>query len=112
MNDLRIQLNPHQPKSQRELPIEIAEVIKEIGCGSKRIALEMGPLGCTWIPRPLNDIEAFKAALPDAKFVDGDKIIWGCRMIKSALEIDRIGTGSDCRGIPTRHDRGRPDESD
>ena len=51
----------------------------------------MGPLGCTWIPRPLNDIEAFKAALPDAKFVDGDKIIWGCRMIKSALEIDRIG---------------------
>ncbi len=91
IKDLRIQLNPHQPKSQRELPIEIAEVLKEIGCGSKRIALEMGPLGCTWIPRPLNDIEAFKAALPDAKFVDGDKIIWGCRMIKSALEIDRIG---------------------
>jgi len=43
-----------------------------------------------WIPRPLIDIEAFKNGLPDANFVDGDKVVWGCRMIKSALEIDRI----------------------
>ena len=90
VKDLRIQLNPHQPKSERGLPADVAEVIKEAGYGNKRIALGMGPLGCTWIPRPLNDIEAFKAALPDAKFVDGDKIIWGCRMKKSPLEIDRI----------------------
>lgn len=90
VNDIRIVLNPHQPKVQRELPGEVADVIKGIGYGDKRIALEMGPLGCMWIPRPLNDIEAFKAALPDARFVDGDKIIWGCRMIKSPLEVDRI----------------------
>ncbi len=29
---------------------------------------------------PLNDIEAFKAALPDARFVDGDEVIGGCRI--------------------------------
>ena len=89
-NDIRVVPDPHQPKVQRELPSDVAEVIKEIGYGNKRIALEMGPLGCMYIPRPLNDIEALKAALPSAKFVDGDKVIWGCRMIKSPLEIDRI----------------------
>ena len=84
------QQNPHQPRNVRGLPIEVAGVVKEIGYGSKNIGLEMGPLGCTWIPRPLNDIEALKNALPDAKFVDGDKVIWGCRMIKSPLEVERI----------------------
>jgi len=38
----------------------------------------------------LCDIDAFRDALPDARFVDGDKVIWGCRMIKSPLEIERI----------------------
>jgi len=84
------QANPHQPKSQRELPGDVAGVIKEMGYGDKNVGLEMGPLGCMWIPRPLNDIEAFKNALPDARFVDGDGVIWGCRMIKSPLEADRI----------------------
>jgi Xaa-Pro dipeptidase len=90
VKDIRIQLHPHQPISQRELPREVGDVIKEIGYGSRNIGLEMGPLGCMWIPRPLNDIEMFKRALPDAKFVDGDKVVWGCRMIKSSLEIERI----------------------
>jgi len=84
------QKDPHQPKSERELPIEVAGLVKELGYGSKNIGWETGPLGCMWIPRPPNDIEAFRRALPDAKFVDGDKVIWGCRMIKSSLEIDRI----------------------
>jgi Xaa-Pro dipeptidase len=90
VNEIIIQLHPHQPQSQRDLPKEIAGVIKEIGYGNRNIALEMGPLGCMWIPRPLNDIEAFKSALPEANFVNGDSIIWGCRMIKSPLEVDRI----------------------
>jgi len=75
---------------ERLFPKEVANVLKIMGLGGKNIALESGYLGCMWIPRPLNDIEAFKNGLPDAKFVDGDKVIWGCRMIKSALEIDRI----------------------
>jgi len=90
VNDIRINLEPHQPKSQRELPADVAGVIKELGYGNKRIGLETGPLGCMWIPRPLTDIDAFKGALPGAKFVDGDRVIWGCRMIKSSLEIDRM----------------------
>jgi len=88
--DIRVVPDPHQPKVQRELPGDVAKVIQEIGYGNKRIAWESGPLGCMYIPRPVNDIDALRAALPEAKFVDGDKVIWGCRMIKSALEIDRI----------------------
>jgi len=80
----------HEVPKERLLPKEVANVLKKMGLGKKNLALESGYLGCIWIPRPLNDIEAFKNALPDAKFVDGDKVIWGCRMIKSALEIDRI----------------------
>jgi Xaa-Pro aminopeptidase len=90
VKNIWIQSDPIKGKSQREFPKEVAGVIKEIGCENKRIALEMGPLGCMWIPRPLNDIETFKKTLPNAEFVAGDGVIWGCRMIKSPLEIERI----------------------
>ena len=90
VKDIRTQADTQRTEVQRELPESVANVLKEIDCGDKKIALEMGNLGCLWIPRPLNDIETFRKALPDATFVDGDRIIWGCRMIKSPLEIDRI----------------------
>lgn len=90
IRNIRFQPRAHEVPKERALPKEVASVVKEIGCGKKNIALETGPLGCIWIPRPLCDIEAFKNELPDARFVDGDKVIWGCRMIKSPLEIDRI----------------------
>jgi len=90
--DIRWQEQAHQPRIERELPREIAGIIEEIGCGKKRVALESGPLGCIYIPRPVNDIDMLRNSLPNAKFVDGDKVIWGARMIKSPLEIDRIRT--------------------
>ncbi len=90
VKNVRTQSDTQRPETQRALPKEVAGVIMEIGCGEGKIGLEMGPLGCLWIPRPVNDIDSFRKALPEAKFVDGDKIIWGCRMIKSSLEIDRI----------------------
>jgi len=88
--DIRYQPRAHEVPKERAVPFEVANVLKEIGCGQGNIALEDGPLGCMWIPRPMIDIDNFKGALPEAKFVHGDKVIWGCRMIKSPLEIQRI----------------------
>ncbi|MCL5962493.1 MAG: Xaa-Pro peptidase family protein [Chloroflexi bacterium] len=88
--DINYQPAAHEVPKERALPKEVANVVKELGCANKTIALESGPLGCIWIPRPLNDIRAFQNSLPDAKLVDGDKVIWGCRMMKSPFEIDRI----------------------
>jgi Xaa-Pro aminopeptidase len=90
LKDIRALVNPHQPKNQRELPIIVANIVKELGYGKKNVALEMGPLGTMSIPRPLNDIRAFEHALSGANFVNGDEVIWGCRMIKSTLEVERI----------------------
>ena len=61
-----------------------------MGLANGRIALEMGPRGGMYIPRPLNDILAFTDALGSAQLVDGDGVIWGCREIKSPLEVDRL----------------------
>jgi Xaa-Pro aminopeptidase len=90
IRDIRGQVDGHQTNAERELPREVAEVVKEMGYGKANIALEKGELGNMWIPRPLNDIELLIKSLPDARFVDGDRVIWGCRMIKSDLEVDRL----------------------
>jgi Xaa-Pro dipeptidase len=88
--NIRYQPAAHEVPKERAVPGLVANTLKEMGLGNKTIALEYGPLGCMWIPRPLNDIQAFMDGLPEAKFVEGDKVIWGCRMFKSPLEIDRI----------------------
>jgi len=80
----------YSEKTLGEIPIEVAAIVREIGYGNANIALEMGPLGNMYIPRPLNDIQTLMRELPKAKFVDGDKVIWGCRGIKSPLEIERL----------------------
>ena len=90
IRDIRTQADVHQVESEREFPREVAATAREMGFEKANIALEMGPLGHTWIPRPLNDIRTMMDELPDANFVDGDKVIWGCRQIKSPLEIERL----------------------
>jgi len=50
VRDMRIHELPHQPRSQRELPTEVANLIKDLGYGRRNIGLETGPLGCMWIP--------------------------------------------------------------
>jgi Xaa-Pro dipeptidase len=90
IRDIRGQVDAHQIPHEREFPKEIAAVIKEMGYGKATIAIEQGPLGHLYIPRPINHIRAFMEELPEARLVDGDKIIWGCRMIKSPLEIERL----------------------
>jgi Xaa-Pro dipeptidase len=80
----------YSEKTLREIPIEVAAIVRDIGYGRANIALEMGQLGNMYIPRPLNDIQSLMSELPEANFVDGDQVIWGCRQIKSALEIERL----------------------
>jgi len=94
IRDIRTQQDVHQVSSERQFPRDVAEAVKDIGYGKANIGLEMGELGHTWIPRPLNDIQTLMSELPDANFVDGDKVIWGCRSIKSPLEIDRLTTAA------------------
>jgi len=72
------------------LPKDIADAVRELGCETGNIALEKGSMGMMFIPRPVDEIQAFMEELPQANFVDGDSVVWGCRMIKSQLEIDRM----------------------
>jgi Xaa-Pro aminopeptidase len=80
----------YSEKMLREIPIEVAAIVRDIGYSKANIALEMGQLGNMYIHCPLNDIQTLINELSSANFVDGDKVIWGCRQIKSALEIDRL----------------------
>jgi len=90
IRDIRCQSTCHETQAERALPREVGELAKELGYHKANIALEMGELGCTWIPRPYNDIKTLMDSLPQAKFVDGDRVIWGCRMFKSPMEIERM----------------------
>lgn len=90
VRDIRGQPECHPTHAERQLPKEVAATVRELGFAKANIALEMGELGHMWIPRPLNDIQTLMRELPQARFVDGDKVIWGCRMVKSPLEIDRL----------------------
>jgi Xaa-Pro aminopeptidase len=85
---------PHVTKVIRDLPADIAGVVKELGCGNGRVGLESGFRGGMIIPRPLNDIDRFRGELDGATFVDGADVIWRCRTIKSAGEVDALRTAS------------------
>lgn len=95
IRDIRGQVDPHLTESERDFPMEVAEIVKGMGYGKARIGLEMGTVANMYIPRPYNDIKLLLDSLPGAKFVDGDRIIWGCRMIKSPLEIERLKKAAD-----------------
>ena len=90
VDDLRLIREPHRTENIRSLPLEIAGIIRDLGLGSGRIALECGTLGNMAIPRPLNDIDAFRGALASATLVDGCDVIWQCRSRKSAVEIEAM----------------------
>ncbi|MEW6440060.1 MAG: Xaa-Pro peptidase family protein [bacterium] len=90
VRDIRGQEDVHQLSSERGFPKEVAETVKDMGHEKSRIAIENGRLGHMYIPRPLCDIQTLMNALPKAQFVDGDRVIWGCRMTKSPLEIERL----------------------
>ena len=96
IRDIRcpVDVDEHSEAVIRRWPAFVAAEIKELGFAKARIALEQGEQGGMYIPRPLNDILLFKDELDQAEFVDGDGVIWGCRGIKSPLEIDRLTTAA------------------
>jgi Xaa-Pro aminopeptidase len=46
------------------------------------------------VPRPINDIDRFRSELNGATFLDGCDLIWKCRMIKSASEVEALRKAS------------------
>ncbi len=90
LTNIRLHLKPHVTDSIRSLPAEIAGLVKELGYGRGRVGLESGYWGTMWIPRPLNDIDLFRSELRAATLVEACDVIWKCRMIKSACEVEAI----------------------
>ena len=90
LNDIRLVFKAHMTKTTRELPVDVAGVVRELGGDRQRIGLESGSLGGMCVPRPINDIDRFRQSLEGATFVDACNLIWKCRMIKSAVEVDAI----------------------
>jgi Xaa-Pro dipeptidase len=94
LNDIRLAFKPHITKNIRELPVDIAAVVTDLGCGRGRVGLESGWQGGMCVPRPINDIDRFRQALEGATFVDAGDAIWKCRTIKSASEVDALRTAT------------------
>jgi len=85
---------PHVTKVIRDLPVDIANAVKELGCGNGRVGLESGYRGGMCIPRPINDIDRFRSELDGATFVEACDLIWKCRMNKSASEVEALKKAS------------------
>ena len=85
---------PHVTKVIRDLPVDIANAVKELGCGNGRVGLESGYRGGMCIPRPINDIDRLRSELDGATFVEACDLIWKCRMIKSASEVEALKKAS------------------
>jgi Xaa-Pro dipeptidase len=90
LTDIRLQPKPHMTDVIRNLPVDIADTIKELGCGKGRVGLESGYQGGMCIPRPINDIDRLRSGLDGATFVDACDLIWKCRVIKSASEVEAL----------------------
>ncbi len=90
VDDIRLIVNPHVTANVRNIPVMVADVIKELGCGNGRIGIEAGSLGGMTIPRPLNDIDRFRDELSDAQFVEAGDLIWKLRCIKSSAEVEAL----------------------
>ena len=60
------------------------------------LAIELGRE--TVLSLPLRDFERLRRDLPKVQFVDSGPVVWGCRMIKSAWEIDCARRACDIGG--------------
>jgi Xaa-Pro aminopeptidase len=90
VDDIRLIVDPHVTANIRNIPVMVADVVKELGCGSGKIGMEAGSLGGMTIPRPLNDIDRLREELSDARFVEAGDLIWKLRSIKSSAEVEAL----------------------
>ncbi len=90
LKDIRLLHKPHVTSNIRHIPVDIAETVKDLGCGRGRIGIESGTLGGMSIPRPVNDIDRFRNELDGATFLDACDLVWKCRVIKSASEVEAL----------------------
>jgi len=90
LDDIRLLPKPHITKNIRQVPVDVADAVKELGCGRSRIGLESGWQGGMGIIRPISDIDRFRSELDQAELVDGCELIWKCRAIKSAAEVEAL----------------------
>jgi len=88
--DIRGQADPHCTESIRALPDDVADAVRDLGCADGRIGIEAGYLGGMTVPRPINDIDRFRAGLSEATLVEATDLVWAARMIKSELEVEAI----------------------
>lgn len=69
-------------------PMQVAaEALAQRGLDGGCIAVEMRYLGVSYFER-------LRQALPQARFVDAERILWALRMVKTADEIRRIRTAA------------------
>ena len=74
----------------------IRDVLLERGLAHAVVAVELGNeprLGLA-----VHDLERLRAELPDVQWVDSSAVIWGCRMIKSDWEIDKLKQACEIGG--------------
>jgi Xaa-Pro aminopeptidase len=90
LEDIRLQPKPHITKNIRQVPVDVADTVKDLGFGKGRIGIESGWLGGMSIPRPILDIDRFRGELDGASLVDACELIWKCRAIKSPAEVEAL----------------------
>lgn len=90
VEDIRLIVDPHVTANVRNIPVMVADVVKELGFGQGVIGMESGSLGGMTIPRPLNDIDRFREELSGARFADAGDLIWKLRAIKSSAEVEAL----------------------
>ena len=74
----------------------IREELEDRKVDTGTIAMELGAE--TWLGIPVNDLLQLQRELPKARFVESGPVVWGCRKIKSAWEIDCAKRACDLGG--------------
>lgn len=90
VRDMRIVLHPHSTEKPKNIADLAAEVVKERGCATARIAL------CNDSKIPYYLMKQLTGHLPAAEFIPGTSYLQNLRRIKSPAEIARFREACHC----------------